>query len=319
MTRPLALLATLRIANAPSVASNVFLGGLLGKALWAGWAPSVEDARIGWNILSGLLLYFAGNFANDWFDRDWDRQRRPERALPAGLFSPQTYFLGAVLCALSGALLAFHVGTASGLCAIAILILITVYTWLHKHTTWAVIPMGLCRAGLYFLGAFAYWPEWEFMQRSGFEGTSGTVGFLGLGVLALGLFSYIAGLSLSARCESVAEVSRGSRALSVALLLVPVLAMPFPFMADHPRIGWIGIPPYLLWLALSFTRYRKSVPSHVSALLAGIPLLDLMAIAPVGMISRQSSGIPESIGLLVAVPLAAFVLGRLLQRLAPAT
>ena len=73
------LLATLRIANAPSVASNVWLGVVLGQM-----ATLELEFNFAWNAvlpaLAGVLLYFAGNLANDWFDRDWDRTRRPERA-----------------------------------------------------------------------------------------------------------------------------------------------------------------------------------------------------------------------------------------------
>src|SRR5690606_26233329 len=130
-----------------------------------------------------------------------------------------------------------------------------------KRTPWAVIPMGLCRAGLYFLGALAFSPQWKSLRGSEFDKAPMNIGSLGLGILALGLFSYIAGLSLSARCESVSVRPRGSRALSVALLLVPIVATPILFISDHPSISWIGIPPYLLWLALCFTRYRKSVAS----------------------------------------------------------
>src|SRR5688572_23543978 len=94
-----ALLATLRIANAPSVVSNVFLGFMVG---WVGsehdyWKPgSMEWDRATMACLAGVLLYCSGNLANDWFDRKWDAEKRPERALPSGLFHPASYLVVAV-------------------------------------------------------------------------------------------------------------------------------------------------------------------------------------------------------------------------------
>ena len=85
-----ALLATLRIANAPSVVSNVFLGFMLGwiydRDYWNPASMHWHEAAIA--CLAGLMLYFSGNLANDWFDRSWDAEKRPERALPSGLFRP---------------------------------------------------------------------------------------------------------------------------------------------------------------------------------------------------------------------------------------
>src|SRR5688500_14654717 len=98
MSRLRSLLATLRIANAPSVVSNVWLGIVLG---WVIYSVTLRSDEIGWKItglpvLSGLLLYFAGNLANDWFDLDWDRERRPERALPSGRFQTRSYLIAAL-------------------------------------------------------------------------------------------------------------------------------------------------------------------------------------------------------------------------------
>lgn len=329
MTRRRALLATLRIANAPSVAGNVWTGFLVAWLFWFGNWISMDTEMIGWRspgltILAGLLLYFSGNLANDWYDREWDRLRRPERALPSGMFHPMAFLVAAVACAVAGTALAFLRNAACGGCALFIVASISIYTWLHKRTPWAVIPMGLCRAGLYFLGFFSLWPGLRLLRESELDVIGPLAGTIALtATLALGLMSYIAGLSLSARCESMADTPPGHRVLSKALLVFPVIAMSCWFMAERPGFGWIGIPPYLLWLRLCFTRYRKSVSSHVSALLAGIPLVDLIATAPIALSiavePRQGVvNVPFAI-IIAAVPFLAFVLGRLLQRVAPAT
>jgi len=82
--------------------------------------------------------------------------------------------------------------------------------------------------------------------------------------------------------------------------------------------------PFAVWLGCSLTIFRKPIPRYVSALLAGIPLVDFIAAAPIAlgadkMHIQQSLGeLPHFVALL-AVPLIAFVLGRALQKLAPAT
>lgn len=328
-----ALLATLRIANAPSVVSNVFLGFMVG---WVGsdhayWKPdSMEWGRAAMSCLSGLLLYFSGNLANDWFDRKWDAEKRPERALPSGLFHPAGYLFFAILLAAAGIALAFVLHPLSGSIALVISLLVATYTYFHKKAIWAVIPMGLCRAGLYFLGFFAPWytsAHWESLAAGHFDVTSMFLDRLKTpGIFAVGLFCYIVGLSLSARYEGMEDAPRGPKVISLALLILPLAAMSSSFMAYENLVlaGIIGMLPFAVWLSLCLTLFKKPIPRYVSALLAGIPLVDLIAAVPlVHMLDldKYPPGflhLPHLVALL-AVPCSAFVLGRLLQRLAPAT
>ena len=323
MPRLRAILATLRIANAPSVVSNVWLGFMLGRILWGkGW-DAIEDGNTpALLVTAGLLIYFAGNLANDWFDRHWDATKRPERALPSGLFSPHSYLVAALSIATIGLLLAAAVRLECALCAAAILTLVALYTRIHKQTQWSIIPMGLCRSGLYFLGFLASWPAWDHVSSS--PETFRTIAVVT--TLALGLFCYIAGLSLSARYAGMTHPPRGPLVISKALLAMPLLAMPCWFMPRYPLFGIVGLAPFLIWLLLSLTCFRRPIPRYVSALLAGIPLVDFIAAAPLalGLPSmlwgeyRQVTTFPHLTSLLI-VPLAAFVLGRLLQKIAPAT
>jgi hypothetical protein len=333
MSRLRALLATLRIANAPSVVSNVWLGYMVGDQLWGGIFRYFDASDFPWRepvllSLSGLLLYFSGNLANDWHDHAWDKVRRPERALPSGLFRPAVYLRSSLALALAGTATAFFVEAACGFCALAILALIAVYTRYHKQAIWSVLPMGLCRAGLYFLGAFAFWTEFPvFKPFANSTSTASTLGQMAiLLTLSTGLISYIAGLSLSARYEGMDNAPQGPRVISKALLILPLLAMSCWFMPFYPLVGLLGMLPFALWLSLCFTRFRKPIPRYVSALLAGIPLVDFIAACPLAMAlpftllgaRPEFFAIPQVIALLL-IPLAAFVLGRLLQRVAPAT
>ena len=335
MSRPgkvRALLATLRIANAPSVVSNVFLGCMTGWAVYHFWA---DPRQYDWVLtsmacLSGVLLYFSGNLANDWFDRRWDAEKRPERALPAGLFRPSSYLFCAAVLAVAAVSLAFTLGLASGGTAVAICLLIVIYTWFHKEAIWATVPMGLCRAGLYFLGYFAWW-ELPFSElRLKFRMTSVNVveeiaERLRLpGAFATGLFCYIVGLSLSARYEGMENPPQGPKIISLALLILPIAAMSSSFMGYEPLAGAIGVIPFAVWLTLCLTYFKKPIPRYVSALLAGIPLVDLMAAVPLyrylhGRAPTTTLSEAPHLAAILAVPVIAFILGRALQRLAPAT
>ena len=323
MSRLRALLATLRIANAPSVVSNVWLGYMLGRILWGkGWEAIGNWYAPGLLVAAGLLIYFAGNLANDWFDRNWDATKRPERALPSGLFQARSYLVAAILSAATGLLLAAAVRLECALCAAAILALVALYTRVHKRTLWSVVPMGLCRSGLYVFGFLASWPAWDHVASS--PETFRVVAVAT--TLATGLFSYIAGLSLSARYEGMDHPPQGPLVISKALLILPLAAMSCWFMPRYPLFGIVGMIPFVIWLTLCLTRFRRPIPRYVSALLAGIPLVDFIAAAPLAlglpsMLWGKYRNVAEfpHLAALLAVPLAAFILGRALQRLAPAT
>ena len=327
-----ALLASLRIANAPSVVSNVWLGYMLGWFYWGGNSdPNGDLTKL---ILIGLCLYFAGNLANDWFDRKWDTQHRPERALPSGLYSPYAYLVAAIFLAVNGLLSAASMSYPVFYASIGILAFIIIYTWLHKRTRWAVIPMGLCRAGLYLLGASICIPQyWIEVAHGVVKGTDSVnssifstadylrvIGFFT--THALGLLIYIAGLSLAARYESTEHPPHGMVLLSRAMLFLPLASMSAWWMIYYPIPSIIGIVPFAIWLTLCLTKFRKPVPRFVSALLAGIPLIDFIAAVPLatslGAPDLKMTEQPLLLATLI-VPLAAFALGRLLQRVAPAT
>lgn len=331
MSRLRALLATLRIANAPSVVSNVWLGFMVGWMVWSYpfWHRFEAPAWKALGILStaGLCLYFAGNLANDWFDRNWDKVRRPERALPSGLFHPRSYLTGAVVLSMAGVGLAAMESSASAICAVVILSLVACYTWFHKKAIWAVVPMGLCRAGLYAMSFFASWQVWDpHDQRYGDIDITGIiVSKLGIIItLMTGLFCYIVGLSLSARYEGMENPPPGPLVVSKTLLFLPILAMSCWFMPLSPLFGIIGMIPFLIWLILCVTRFRTPIPRYVSALLAGIPLVDFIAAAPIALyldsdLIEQSLWDLPHLQALLLIPLIAFILGRLLQKVAPAT
>ena len=296
-----ALLATARIANVPSVVSNLSVGVLLGS-LGTG-----EGFSWPWTLMiAAVLFYVSGNFLNDWADREWDVQHRPERALPRGLFGSRFYLGFACAGIAVGMILAALHGWRAGVVSAALVGFIVLYTKVHKQAAWSVIPMGLCRACLPVLG---------FVGVRG--GTGGSMFFP-----AAALLLYIIALSLSARWESKAEVPKGKKLISRLLLLAAgVVATLLPIMV-MPLVGWIGVIAFFLWMGLCVTKYRSPVPAHVSALLAGIPLVDWVILLPMALIWMHLGKVEAfdpMFSIAVFLPPAAFLIGRMLQRVAPAT
>jgi hypothetical protein len=314
-----ALLATARVANIPSVVSNVWLGIAMGLVLarfdidWRG-VGGVHLLDAGILVLSGLSLYVSGNFLNDWKDRDWDALHRPERALPSGLFKPGTYLRAAVVAAMMGLGLALCVSWRSGVVSLGIIACILIYTTWHKQKAWSVVFMGLCRGLLPVLGASG-------MIRPG--SLVPTLQLAGCGGCAL--CCYIAGLSLSARSESHGVCAQETRLLSRILLVLPVLLMLLPFALSERHSWLLFIAPltYFGWLVLCLGRFGKPVSRHVSALLAGIPLVDWIFLLPVFVAPLNWQTPPFQLDFLsvasAVIPPLAFVSALLLQRLAPAT
>ena len=80
----------------------------------------------------------------------------------------------------------------------------------------------------------------------------------------------------------------------------------------------LAASPYAVWTLLALTAYRKPIPRQISALLAGIPLIDALFILSYVLLGHlQASTTLEFILIMAWVP--AFILGRLLQRYVPAT
>jgi len=319
-----ALLATARIANVPSVVSNVWLGVAIGIAnktpAGDGFSgPVIPWAQVLLLITAGICLYVAGNFMNDWMDFAWDRENRPERALPRGLFKREAYRNSASSLALVGVLLATLVNTSAGVVASMIVAFIVIYTIWHKRGAWTVIPMGLCRALLPMMGALGMMgrksnslPEFIFTVMAAM-------------IAGAALFCYVVGLSMSARRESMPASTQTPAISGELFFVITGLAALVPIkLTRQLTLPFLLAPlPYVTWLILCRTVFRKPIPKFVSALLAGIPLIDWMLLIPYCLwnLGENTNRIPshplELISL--SLPPLAFILALLLQRLAPAT
>jgi hypothetical protein len=300
-----ALLATSRVANLPSVVSNVWLGVALGTLSRAWEGQEIPWLAAGGLMFAGMFLYVAGNFYNDWQDRHWDVEHRPERGLPRGLFSPKFYLSAAMASALGGVALAGFVSLKSGGVAGLICGCIVIYTIWHKRCRWAVIPMGLCRGLLPVMGFVAFSESLEMVALA-----------------AAGVFTYIVGLSLTARYESLSHPPKWASRISRILLLGTALLMGWrqAEIPATPTIGLAAVLPYLLWTSACLRWWRKPIPRLVSRLLAGIPLVDWIVLLQIALILAPSSqGWDAYVLICCLISPLALISAMFLQRLAPAT
>lgn len=330
-------LATARIANVPSVISNVWLGIALGA-----WMCGAQDTRslflkglvLG---LAGVLLYIGGNFFNDWHDREWDAKHRPERALPSGLFTPLSYQLRAIRFIGLGVVFAFLMGWPCAVAAASIAVLIVIYTRWHKKAVWPVIPMGLCRALLPVMGFLSVAMKdgrldtFAMARQLLIHHDLGSVphdahslqwrAAATIALHAFGLFCYIAGLSLNARYESIPNPPTVSKWIARLLLFMPVIAIGGFWLPRGPLFTLAGMVPFLAWTVPLLVR-RHSVPVMVSGFLAGIPLVEWIAAFPIAMSLVPAGSTLWAHPVLantVVLPALAFMMGRRLQAVASAT
>ena len=245
-----------RVSNLPTVWSDCLAGWWLGGG--GSW-PALACVT-----LSASLLYEGGMFLNDAFDAEFDRRHRRLRPIPSGAISErEVWQWGLTWLALGLATVGWLgipvVAWAAVLCG-----LILLYNAVHKWAPVAPVLMGSCRWCVYLLAA----------STAG-QGVTGEVIWKGL---ALG--AYVVGVSCLARKEN----SRARINLWPALLLATPLV--FAGLIDDGS-GWEAAVVYALFLAAwtswalsrSLGPAEPNLPYTVSCLLAGIVLVDGLAVA----------------------------------------
>lgn len=277
-----------RISNLPTVWSNCIAGWLLAGG---------GNFQILLNLCFGVsCLYIGGMFMNDACDVDYDKIYRPERPIPSGKIQARTVWLIAVTLIIIGAVSIFHISDSTAFLTSVLIGLILVYNAAHKRISFSPVLLGLCRLILYLLGASV-----------AVETFNGLALWSGL-VLAL----YVVGLSYIAKYES-SENYLFSRS-TIILLFCPIGLSIIVNDAVYRARGIIISATLVIWLIESLRHLNRGnsnelIMNTVSKLLAGIVLVDLVAVA----------GTPTYIAhYLVAFPVL-FVLTLLLQKFVPAT
>lgn len=272
--RAATLLELGRVSNLPTVWSNVVAGAILSNG-----EPQLLPLLL--VSLAGTAFYVGGMFLNDAFDADIDARERPERPIPSGRASRGSVFrIGLGLLAFGLALLAFLVSLGLAASPLGLLSagaatasFVVFYDRWHKGYAWSPVVMGLCRAGLYVMGALVV------TERLGAPVVAG----------AAAILLYVVGLTHLARFETA---SRLGRAWPVAFVFGPATLAVLESLRDGSEQSllstwWaIGIWVFaVLWCAFSIRLARRGgrdIGRAVIALIAGISLADAVLMSSVG-------------------------------------
>jgi 4-hydroxybenzoate polyprenyltransferase len=320
-----ALLATARVANVPSVIVNVLTGMLM--IHWWTEASMSPEPRVVIGIVSACLLYISGNFLNDWYDREWDREHRPERAIPSGLIHPRSYLVTAMVMMASGAIMAWWIHASVLAVYLVISILVVSYTLCHKRHTWSIWLMGGCRAGLYLMGMMILSPNLRvlsLLSQAAENPWANCVMVACVLMPMVGMTCYIAGISLLARYESRAVLQPMVKWWAMALLLMPLAThATFFFLVlmtmgweNCEKMAWWGLLPFLFWTVRAVWQ-SCAVSGKVGRLLAGIVLVDGVYWWSSAITLHVVMGGGQAT--FSMIPLVALAAALLLQKVAPAT
>ncbi len=279
-----ALLVLGRASNLPTVWSNCFAGWYLGGGAESWW--TFFDMCVG-----ATLLYTGGMYLNDAIDAEFDRQHRKERPIPSGRVSPGTVWWLTFILLGSGAAMLVPLGTTTALLSVLLLLTIIIYDVVHKWVAFSPVLMAGCRFWLFLLAASV--------------GESGITGHAMWAAIVLSL--YIVGLSYIARRESLTSPIA---AWPCYLMATPV-ALSLLINNGSYRMSAIILSLILISWVINCLRHtfgpgERNVGRTVSGLLAGIILVDLLAVG--------GGSFP-----MVAGFSCLFVLALLFQRFIPAT
>ena len=272
-----------RSSNLPTVWSNCLAGWLL--------AGGGGGGRLFWLLVGATLLYTGGMFLNDAFDVDFDRQHRRQRPIPSGAISEREVWAYGFSQLGLGAIILVQLGSVTSTLTVLLVGCILLYDAIHKLVAISPLLMAACRFLLYLVAASV--------------SAQGVAGLAVWSALAMG--TYIVGLSYLARKET----SRGPlNNWPCYLLAVPLLlAFIVNYGTSHrmPLVILFLAAAWILWsLRHIFWKPQRNIGFTVSLLLAGIPLVDWLAVGGGGF-------------LIGAVFVLLFFSALLLQRFIPAT
>jgi hypothetical protein len=245
-----------RVSNLPTVWSDCLAAWCLG-----GHGDVLALVCV---TLSASFLYVGGMFLNDAFDAEFDSHHRRTRPIPSSAISEREVWQWGFLWLALGLAAVSGLGLTVLIYAAALSACILLYNAVHKWAPIAPILMGMCRLGVYLMAAAAAQ-----------QGVSGEVVWKGLALAA-----YIVGLSCLARKESWHVQINFWPGL---LLATPVV---FAGLIDDGA-SWMPAVVYSLVLAAwscwalsrSLGQPEPNVGYTISRLLAGIVLVDLLAVA----------------------------------------
>ena len=277
------LLVLGRVSNLPTVWTNCLAGWVLGGG--------GELNRLLILCAGASAMYIGGMYLNDAFDVAWDHAHKNDRPIPSGHIPERPVWILGWLLLLGGLAPICMMGERPALLGIQLGVCILAYDALHKHISWSPFLMAGCRFYLLLVAASA-----------------ASDGINGLAIwMAVVLGAYILGLSYVAKAESLP----GPLQYWPLIFLASPIALAFLVNDEEFRRDGLLVSAILgLWIIRSlrnlFWTKDKKIGKAVCGLLAGICLVDLLAVAFVP---------PMFAGLFIA----GFLLSLLFQRYVPAT
>jgi hypothetical protein len=259
----------------------------------AGWWLSGGGLRL--NLLRVSIwitfLYVGGMFLNDAFDAGFDRNHRSTRPIPSGDITEKEVWLWGCAWLILGLIGLVRMGGATAVLAFFLTACILFYNAIHKIMVLAPAIMGGCRFLVYLAAASV-----------GFRGVTGESVWKGLA-----LASYIVGLSCLARKESAPVRIQYWPAIFLAAPVFVALLIDDGVDERSAAFCSVILVLWVVWTLLqTFGREHPNIGIAVSRLLAGIALVDVLAVADLSHFSA-------------ALFLVWFFLALLLQRFVPAT
>ena len=301
-----------RVSNLPTVWSNTLVGLTIGAAT-AGQVPDSLVLLVVLALFAMSLFYIGGMFLNDAFDAGIDAIERPERPIPAGEVSARQVFMagftllgaGIALVAVKGSLVTQQALLVPLLSSVALAMCIVAYNMWHKENPASPLIMGLCRVFVYVTTATLVVPAISTQQV----------------LAALALLAYLIGLTAIAKQENLSSVS--------SLWPLGLLFLPIVFWQWSGNWNWLTLLACIalfVWVLracrLLADRKPGNIPKAVAGMLAGISLVDALALA--SMTTREHSGFMlSSMGFadaaLIIVCVICFLLTLLFHRIVPGT
>lgn len=271
-SRVMAYLRLLRLPTVFTALADIFLGFLLTH-------PTLISDE-GPNPLPSFLLlcaasaglYLSGMVFNDYFDWMIDAQERPNRPIPSGAITPAAALRLAVVLMLAGLGGAACVGVPSIMVAAGLCMLVLGYDGGLKNTPLGPLVMGCCRTGNVLLGASAVASIGEVFRQPQFS-------------IALGLGTYIVGVTLFARQEATTS-KRGALLAAAVVINLGVIALALlvnkseMVLLEHHRMPALGILAMILFtldrrLAVAITQPSPPVVQlAIKVLLLSLVMLD---------------------------------------------
>ena len=251
------LLVLGRVSNLPTVWSNCLAGWWLG-----GGGNSAKQPPL---LFGVSALYIGGMFLNDAFDTEFDRQRHASRPIPSGAISLAAVWRWSFALLALGAILLAVLGKTTGVLTLVLLACIIIYDAAHKAITASPWLLGLCRFWVYVIAG-----------STGVGGVNGGPIWCGAA-----LAFYVTGLSSVARRGNF----RGPVPYWPLLLLAAPVFLAMLMNAGEARKDAMLLSlVFVLWAARCartiFQPGEANVGRIVSGLMAGIILVDWLAVAP---------------------------------------